>query len=115
MKAIAKPVDLFVGMNGTEREFAIRLEADRRNGKIEAWRFEAITLVLAPDCRYTPDFFIVECDGSITVAETKGYWRDDAKIKIRVAARLFPEFTFTAYRKRPKKDGGGWIDEQFPP
>jgi hypothetical protein len=74
-----------------------------------------VTLALGVDCRYTPDFYIIGWDGDIRFAETKGFWRDDAKVKIRVAARTFPEFTFTAYRKRPKKEGGGWITEAFTP
>ena len=113
MKAIAKPVDLFAGMNGTEKDFAYLLEAKRRTGVISSWRFEAVTLSLGDDCRYTPDFLIVECDGEMHFAETKGFWRDDAKVKIRVAARMFPEFTFTAHRKRPKKEGGGWVVEEY--
>ena len=115
VNALARPVDLFAGMNGTEKEFALILEARRRNEEIRSWRFEAITLTLGVDCRYTPDFYIIGWDGDIWFAETKGFWRDDAKVKIRVAARLFPEFTFTAHRKLPKKKGGGWIEESFTP
>lgn len=111
--AIAKEVPLFAGMNNTEREWAMGLEDARRNGMIRSWRYEAVTLTLAPDCRYTPDFMVVETDGSIRFDETKGFWRDDAKVKIRLAARLFPEFRFTARRKRPKKEGGGWAHEDY--
>jgi hypothetical protein len=101
--------DLFAGMNGTERARAIVLEARRRDGLIRDWRFESVTLKLAPDCRYTPDFWIVENDGSVTVEETKGHWRDDAKVKIRVAARLFPEFRFVAL----KLARGQWHQEDY--
>lgn len=109
--ALARPVDLFAGMNKTERAHAITLEAQRRDGRIRSWRYEAVTLKLAPDCRFTPDFVVVENDGSIRCDEVKGFWRDDAKVKIRVAARLFPEFRFRAMRRL----GAGWESEDFTP
>ena len=37
----------------------------------------------------------------------KGHWEDDARVKIKVAAAMFP-FTFIAVFAAPKKDGGGW-------
>lgn len=113
--AVARPADLFAGMNDTEKEWATILEAEKRDGTIEDWRFESFTLTLAPDCRYTPDFWVLRGNGEMEFHETKGFWRDDAKVKIRVAARMFPWFTFTAYRKRPKKEGGGWHKESYDP
>jgi hypothetical protein len=115
MKAIAKPVDMFAGMNGTERDFAVLLEAKKRNGSILSWRFEPVTLRLAPGSGYTPDFMIVACDGTIDFAEVKGFWREAARVRLKVAADLFREFSFIAYRKLAKKDGGGWTTEPFAP
>lgn len=115
MKAIAKPVDLYQGMNGTEKEYAIMLEAQRRGGNILSWRFEPITLTLGVGSGYTPDFMVVHLSGLIQFCETKGFWREAARVRIKVAATLFPEFTFTAHRKRPKKEGGGWVEEAFTP
>ena len=113
MKGQSKPTDRFAGMNGTERDFALTLIARQQLGHIADWRFAAFTLTLAPDCRYTPDFWILMPDSTMEFAETKGFWRDDAKVKIRVAARLFPWFTFRAFRKAPKKEGGHWIPEEY--
>jgi hypothetical protein len=45
--------------------------------------------------------------------ETKGFWRDDALVKIRAAAEQYPWFRFLAFRKLPK--GGGWQRETFGP
>lgn len=101
--------DLFAGMNGTERARAIVLEAQKRDGQLADWRFESVTLKLAPDCRYTPDFYKLHNDGSVEFEETKGFWRDDAKVKIRVAARLFPEFRFVAL----KLTRGTWTPEEY--
>lgn len=82
--------DLYEGMNKTEKARAIELEAMKRTGKIAGWWFEKVTLKLADDTRYTPDFMIQENDGSIRFEETKGFWREDAKVKTKVAASLFP-------------------------
>jgi hypothetical protein len=101
--------DLFAGMNKTERARAIQLEALKRDGQIRDWRFEAVTLKLAPDCRYTPDFYVLDNQGTVRFEETKGFWREDAKVKIRVAAKLFPEFFFVALRA----DGAGWTVEEY--
>lgn len=101
--------DLFAGMNGTERRRGVELEALKRDGQIALWRFEAVTLKLAPDCRYTPDFYVLHNDGRVVLEETKGHWRDDAKVKIRVAARLFPEFEFRALRL----ERGQWQPEEY--
>ena len=57
-------------------------------------RVHAFTLNLAFDCRYTPDFSYVDENGVLTFEEVKGFRRDDAMVKLRVAARMFREFRF---------------------
>lgn len=58
-----------------------------------------ITLKLGHDTRYTPDFWIVGGAG-LQALETKGsFFRDDAKVKIKVAARLFPFINFVLVRR----------------
>lgn len=92
------PQDLFEGMNKTERHRAIQLEALKRDGQIRDWRFEEITLKLAADCRYTPDMAVIENDGTLRFEEVKGgFIREDAWIKVKVAARQFP-CRFTVYQ-----------------
>lgn len=49
-----------------------------------------ITIKLADRCRYTPDFSAVTQEGRFHFYETKGFMRDDANVKIKTAARLFP-------------------------
>lgn len=77
-------------MNKTEAAWAAVLEAQRVAGALREWHFEALTLKLAHDCRYTPDFLVIRADGTVELHEVKGFWRDDAKVKTRVAARLYP-------------------------
>ena len=36
----------------------------------------------------------------------KGFWQDDARAKIKIAADLYP-VRFVAVRVKPKKEGGG--------
>ena len=71
------------------------------------YRYEGITLKLAMDTRFTPDFIVMDKDGFLEVHEVKGFMRDDAHVKLKVAAEQFP-FKFFLIRLIPKKDGGGW-------
>ena len=99
-------------MNGTERKMAEHLEGMKHRGEIIDYRFESMTLKLAKDTRYTPDFMVMMPDGEIQFWEVKGFWHDDARVKIKVAAALFP-FVFIGCRLTPKKRGGGWEFEVF--
>jgi hypothetical protein len=103
-------------MNKWETEYSYELEARRQAGEILWWGFEAMTLRLADRTRYTPDFAVLVCNGRggeishyLQFHECKGFWRDDARVKIKVAAEMFP-FRFIAVRKRK---GGGWDREEF--
>lgn len=96
-------------MNGLEKSYAETILAPRKlAGEIIEWWFEAITLKLADDCRYTPDFLVMLADHSLECHETKGFMRDDAQIKLKIAAQVFP-FKFFLCKKQTKKEGGAWI------
>ena len=62
-------------MNKVEREFAMILEAQRRNGEIASYEFEGITLRWS-GISYTPDFAIfplaLAVSGQIKLVEVKG-------------------------------------------
>ncbi len=77
-------------MNGLERKYADRLDAMQATGLIAHYWFQGFTLLLAADCRFTPDFVVQFPDGSLEIHETKGFFRDDAKVKLKVCARQFP-------------------------
>lgn len=83
-------------LNKTEREFFVQLRRLHPGCRIGV---QDLTFKLAHDCRYTPDFTLWDDDGRLTVWEVKGFWRDDAKVKIKVAARLFPHVRFIVVRK----------------
>jgi len=96
-------------MNKTEAAYATTLSADPN---IAWFKFEGIKLRLADNTFYTPDFFVMLKDGSLECREVKGFWVDDARVKIKVAADIYP-FKFIAVKVRAKKDGGGWSMEEF--
>jgi len=99
-------------MNGTETEYEAILDGRRHHGEIAWYKFEGVKLRLADNTFYTPDFAVMLSDGSMQLHEVKGFWQDDAKAKIKVAASLYP-FEFIAVRKQSKKAGGGFIEEHF--
>ncbi len=77
-------------MNKLEAEYAARLEGLKLAGEISDYRFECLKLRLADRTFYTPDFMVLRADGVFEVHEVKGHWEDDARVKIKVAAELYP-------------------------
>jgi hypothetical protein len=61
---------------------------------------------------YTCDFAVLRADMSFELHEVKGYWEQDSRVKIKVAASLYP-FRFIAVTPRAKKNGGGYDVEEF--
>lgn len=100
--------------NKTERAYELEvLEPGRAAGQIIDWVFEGIALRLAPKCFYHPDYLVITPQ-RFEIHEVKGHWHEDARVKIKVAAQMFPFFRFVAVRKRLKREGGGWDCEPFP-
>ena len=99
-------------MNKTEAAYDTHLAALQHAGEILWRKFEGLKLRLADNTFYTPDFAVMAADGVIECHEVKGFWQDDARAKIKVAADLYP-FRFVAVRAKTKKDGGGWAMESF--
>ena len=126
-RARSRPRHVSGRMNKSETEYAAILQERQDAGELKKFRFEDTTLRLTlgdgKQVRYTPDFRVMENDDTITFVDVKPAWfskqaqrvilqpEEDAKIKIRVAADVFPEYRFRAVGKRPKKYGGGWIEE----
>jgi hypothetical protein len=84
--------------NRTEAAYEVQLELQKRAGLIAWYRFEAMTLKLADDCRYTPDFLVMLPAGGLECHEVKGVWTDDARVKVKVASEIFP-FCFVIVTK----------------
>lgn len=99
-------------MNKTEAAYAAFLSDESHAGRIQWFKFEGIKLRLADNTFYTPDFAVMADDGVIELHEVKGFWTDDARVKIKIAADIYP-FRFKAFRLASKKNGGGWSVEEF--
>lgn len=100
------------GMNKTERRYAQHLEQQLRAGELLWYRFEGMKFKLADKTFYTPDFALMRTTYEIECHEVKGHWEDDARVKIKVAAEMFP-MRFVAVRLKTQREGGGWDIEQF--
>ncbi len=109
-------VGLRCGMNKTEAEFALRLEAQKRAGEILRYEFEGITLRFA-GVKYTPDFIVIDITdyrlngkpiSGIKFIEVKGPFikgnRERAVERFRHAKTYWPEFTFEMHQKTKE----GW-------
>ena len=101
-------------MNKTESDYAMYLESLKAAGSVAWYKFEGLKLRLADNTFYSPDFFVMLADGTLEVHEVKGFWQDDARVKIKVAADMYP-FRFCAIKAVAKKHGGGWSVEEFWP
>lgn len=119
-KARRKPGE----MNKSETLYAEHLEALNQCGDILHYAYESMTLKIAPDCRFTPDFMVVRHVDNIQRVmqpddwrydeiefhEVKALWKkkgkegkldtykfhceDDALVKIKCAAETFHMFKF---------------------
>lgn len=94
-------------LNKTEAAFALWLCEHRPEAIVCE---QAVTLRLGNGVRYTPDFITVEltatgCGRMVTAYETKGFMRDDAAVKLKVAAA---QYTWIRFILVTKERAGTW-------
>lgn len=78
-------------MNKTEARYNAVLEGRYQRGEIKGYGFQRYTFRLADDTRYTPDFHVVTLDDVLEFHEVKGgFAREDAILKLKLAAEMFP-------------------------
>lgn len=99
-------------MNKTESRYALHLEQQLRAGDLLWFRFEGLKFRLAKKTFYTPDFAVMRSTRELECHEVKGFWEDDARVKIKVVAELYP-LRFIAVRPLSERDGAGWAIEEF--
>ena len=98
------------GMNKLEAEYAQHLDILIAIREIISWKFEEIKLRLADRCWYTVDFMVTTKDKRLEAHETKGHWREDARIKWKgLADKWWPAIRFLAV----KRIDGEWIYEEY--
>lgn len=104
------------GMNKLEQAFLHYLHA---LPNIRFQRREGILLRLGNGVTYRPDFTGWDYQPSVSAFccyEVKGgFFREDARVKTKVAASLFPFFRFYLAHQIPRKRGGGWKIEEVMP
>ncbi|MBT9170537.1 MAG: hypothetical protein DDT18_00880 [Actinobacteria bacterium] len=88
-----KPILISSKMNKMEGRYCQELELLKRAGEIVDYRFEPFGLKLADKTYYHPDFLVVYKD-KFEIIEIKGFMRDDANVKLKIAAKEFPWFQF---------------------
>ena len=99
-------------MNGLEKRYALHLTTLKAVGEILDWRFEPLKLRLSPATYWTPDFLVQMPDGRIELREVKGHWEDDARVKIKWAAKDYGTLFWITAVTEPRR--GEWKTEEFP-
>ena len=104
-----------IGMNSTERKYCEMLSFRKAAGEIVDYVWEPFKLILVHGVKkarnemsYKPDFLVVMKD-RFEVHEVKGFWQEDARLKIKMAADQFRWFKFVAVTLKGKK----WVYEEF--
>ena len=98
------------GLNKLETEYFQILKAQFG----ESVHAQLITFKLANGCRYTPDFIVWNDTTEnlrIIAYEVKGFMRDDAAVKIKVAAGIMRHVDFRLVWKQD----GRWLEQRILP
>jgi hypothetical protein len=85
-------------MNRTEAAYAAHLELLKASGDVLWWKFEGLKFRLADKTFLTPDFVVMVRSGLIELHDVKGFLMEDANVKMKVAASMYP-FEFFIIRK----------------
>ena len=94
------------GMNKTEAQYSYELDWRKQEGVVEEYWFERVKLKLAYKTFYTPDFLVRYTDGRLVFVEIKGFLRDDAAVKFKLAREMFPWAEFVMLRRVK----GEWVE-----
>lgn len=92
-------------MNKLEKKYADELWMRYLAKEIITYKFESIKFRLAEKTWYTPDF-VVFCKDRIEIVEIKGFLREDANVKFKVCAELYPQFVWKMLKWDKMK---GWV------
>lgn len=84
--------------NKTEAAYGDFLELRKRAGEVLWYKFEGMKFKLADNTFYTPDYPVLLADHTMEMHEIKGFMTEDANVKIKIAADLYP-FKFIIVRK----------------
>jgi hypothetical protein len=93
-------------MSGHELEHVQHLDDWVQRGEIDGWLYEPVAWSIGYRCQYNPDFLLFGKRGLIW-QEVKGHREmEDATVKLKMFASLYPFFHIEKARKfRPKGEG----------
>jgi len=94
--------------NSLERRYADYLYRLQLRKEIVSYMYEPFGLRLADKTFYHPDFLVIY-PGHFEIHETKGFLRDDANVKIKVAAKMFSFWNFKMIFWKNKQ----WIVREY--
>lgn len=92
-----------------ERDYADHLEKLRLAGEILRWEYAAIRFEIGDAAWYKPDFDVINKESELELHETKGHWREAARVRIKAAAKRFPWLRWRAITR----EDGVWREEIF--
>lgn len=101
--------------NKTELAYEEFLKRLVQAGQVAWFKFEGVKLRLADNTFYTPDYAVMLTNGQMEMHEVKGaraIFQDDAKVKVKVAAEIYP-FRFLVAYPPTKKNGGAWEFDSY--
>lgn len=98
-------------MNRLETDYWSYLDMLKTIGEVHDFRFESLKFKMANRTFYTPDFLVIKPDGAVEIHEVKGFWEDDARVKIKVIAEQHSWFIFIGVTKDRKTKA--WAYEHF--
>ncbi len=107
------------GMNKTEAQYAAYLS---QHPDVVSWKHEPLSLWLAKDCRFIPDFFVEHRDGTLKAVDVKKVWRgqekphaeDDALVKLKLAGQIYGDW-FAIVMTWVSPQTGTWEERAFEP
>ena len=96
-------------LNKLELAYQDHLEALKIAGEVLWYKFEGIKLRLADNTHITIDFAVLDKNSVIELHEVKGFMREDANVKLKVAAEQFP-FVIKLVKKGKS---GSWVITEY--
>jgi len=106
VKPLIRPAIHF--KSNLESDYAQLLSLRVKAGEIINWYYEPFNIRLADNTYWKPDFMLVFLT-HFEFHETKGFWRRDARAKIKIAADMYPEFRFVGVQY----EHNNWVYEKF--
>ena len=92
-----------------ERDYSLVLKAQQQAAEIAWWAYEPISFRIGAGASYCPDFVVLRANGELEAHECKGFRREAAIVRIKVAARMVPWCRFVLVTR----DRRGWHLEEI--